>query len=74
MNFKCTGINVMTNLLFSYNCNDRISLRHPASEDARLWMCIGALDGGPQCRMSNLINDNVLCHHLYDYPVTFKIA
>ena len=33
-----------------------------------------ALDGGPQCRMSTLRNDNVPCHYLCNNPVNFRIT
>ena len=35
---------------------------------------LGALDGGPQCHMSILRNNNVPCRYLCNYPVDFKIA
>ena len=34
----------------------------------------GALDGGPQCRMSNSRNGNVPCRYLCIPHVDFKIA
>ena len=35
---------------------------------------MGAFDGGPQCCMSILRNDNVPCHYLCNYPVDFEIT
>ena len=35
---------------------------------------LGALDGGPQCRMSNLRNGNVPCRYLCISHVDFKIT
>ena len=40
--------------------------------DMSLYM--GALDRGPQCRLSILRNVNVPCHYLLDSPVDFKIV
>ena len=34
----------------------------------------GALDGGPQCCMSNLRNGNVPCHLLCKIHVDFKMT
>ena len=34
----------------------------------------GALDGGAQCRMSNLRNPHVPCHHFCYFHVDFKMA
>ena len=34
----------------------------------------GALDGGPQCRLSILRNGNVPCHYFLNVPVDFKIV
>ena len=44
------------------------------------WLCYSddatsfswALDGGPQCRLSILRNDNVPCHYFLDFPVNLK--
>ena len=33
---------------------------------------VGALDGGPQCRMSNLRNGHVNCHYFSNVHVDFK--
>ena len=35
---------------------------------------LGALDGGPQCRLSILRNGNVPCHYFLDFSVDFKIV
>ena len=35
---------------------------------------MGPLTGGPQCRMSNLRNDNVPCHYFCNVHVNFKIV
>ena len=35
---------------------------------------VGALDGGPQCHLSILRNDNVPCHYFLNVPVDFKIV
>ena len=34
----------------------------------------GALDGGPQCHMSILINAHVTCHYLFNCDIDFKIT
>ena len=36
--------------------------------------CIGALDGGPPCRLSILRNGNVPCGYFRNVPVDFKIV
>ena len=35
---------------------------------------MGALDGGPQCRLSISRNGNVPCRYFKNFPVDFKIA
>ena len=43
----------------------------PSARDIGDW---GALDGGPQCRLSNLRNGNVPCRYLCISHVDFKVA
>ena len=35
---------------------------------------MGPLTGSPKCRMSNLRNGYVNCHHFYNFNVVFKMV
>ena len=49
-------------------------LRHFIKSIVLITFIAGALDGGPQCRLSILRNGNVPCYYFQSFPVDFKVV